>query len=151
MSKVTDIHDALLTDLQALFPEKIRIPNPYSLEDNSELNLINSYGLSIGSASEDDGEFNSVFVLRTFTVSLTKEVFRIETQEDAFDTASKEILEDLKLLRNELCKGDELQVASSIDIIKLGGDSGIEFLLGEKSKFLTITLSFDIGYMEEIA
>ncbi len=151
MSKVSTIYDQLKdTILPALLPNHTRIPNAYSLPDNDEGLLRQSWGLRVNTANPSDSEFKAFNVVRTFTVVLTREVVDLESQFDSIDNASKELLEDVVTLQKRLINPDQIAIESDIELIDLGNISGIEFVQGDKYNFAFIEADFLINIRENI-
>jgi hypothetical protein len=150
MSKISTTHDAILSNLAALYPTKSRIPNPYSLSDNNKRFLTNGYGLRVESADFQEFEFCNFVVQRVFTVVLTKEIFRLDSDTGVTDVAVKELLEDVYEVQKLFYSYNELGIEASILKVDIGSVSAIETFLGDKQNFLSMTASFNFQIRESL-
>jgi hypothetical protein len=150
MSNISTIYDTLLSRMLAIFPAKTRIPNAYDLPSNGNVFLRDSWGLKVSSSTSFEMEFNTYANDREFSVVLTKEVIKTDTQTDQIDTVSKSLLEDVNTLQKELINSYQLGIYSSIQLITLGSTTGITEVFATFEKFLTIEVSFNIKLSEDI-
>lgn len=144
MTKISNVYDAILTELTAVFPNKIRIPNAYAPEQNPVQFLRDSWGLKVDPAEPTQRDFTVYSRFRNFTIILTREVIKTDIQTAQMDTAVKAMLEDLNTLQKEFLGPDQFNTASNIDIANVGAFTGIEFFIFEKSNFITSEISFSI-------
>ena len=144
MSKITTVYDELLTILSTIFPEKKRIYNPYSLTDNPQHNLRDSYGLLKTTTDRVDAEFKGFTDSHGFKVVLTKEVVRMESQTDQVDDVHRELIEDAFELRERIYRYDKLGLTSEVVNTEIGSVSGVEQFYNEKAKFVSISIDFNI-------
>lgn len=151
MSKVSTIIDAVDTRLDSLFSaSKIKIPNPYSLEDNNEMFLREGYGFKIGTASVEASEFCNYAYSLNFIVVITKEVLKLDSDNAVYKTASKALLEDLKTLQDNMLGYSQLNQGDSIELIRFEGSDGIEFIKNDKSNFIFLEASFSFVIRENL-
>jgi hypothetical protein len=150
MSKISTVTDTILLKLAELFPTKTRIPNAYSLVDNNKQFLTDGYGLRIGSAEFNEFEFCNFVVNRTFTIVLTREMFRIDSDTEATDAIVKELLESVYSVQSLLYSYNELGIEESILKVDIGSVSGIETFYNEKQNFLSMTCDFQIQIKESL-
>jgi hypothetical protein len=134
----------------SIFPTKTRIPNSYDLSSNGNVFLRDSWGLKVSSSTSFEMEFNTYANDREFSVVLTKEVIKTDTQTDQIDTVSKSLLEDVNTLQKELINSYQLGIYSSIQLITLGSTTGITEVFATLEKFLSIEVSFNIKLSEDI-
>jgi hypothetical protein len=152
MSKITDIYNALLTNLDAIFPDKRRLFNSYELETNPNQVLENAFGIAVGPSVPFDGEFNVVNQTASFIIPITRRVVKTESGYTVTDDVSKLILEDIQVLQNELCLPDLIGLGIQIDGVLLGGRSALQSILGEGSeRYLFTEQIVDITYRELIS
>lgn len=146
-TKISNIYDDILTELETLFPDKDRIYNPYSLVDNPSIILRDSYGLRVEEAEGVNRDFTTYSRFRNFAIVLTREVVKTDAQEDAFDAPAKALLEDINKLQKHFLGPDEFNSATNIDIVNLAGLSGIEFFYFDKTNYIAmdITLSIQVS------
>lgn len=150
-SKITTIYNAFLSDLETIFSDKTRLANAYALDNNPHNYLRNGWGLRIDPSDLYRPVFCTSGQSRLFSVILTREVIRVDTNADIIDTAVIAILEDVNTLILEIEKSDQLSVSSSIDKIDFSSSSGIEILGASKSQFVSIEVGFIINYKENLS
>lgn len=148
MSKISDAYSAILTRVIAIFPNKVRFPNPYDVQANNSASLRDSWGLKIDSGSLVNLQFCDLSFNRAFTVVLTREIINLEQDYSALDTASKALLDDCLTLQQELYKTSELGIEAKIQIIDLGSASGIETFFADKYNYVKMEISFNITVSE---
>jgi hypothetical protein len=150
MSKISSVYDAILVELEALYPGKTRIPYPYSLVDNNARFLSDGYGVSIGSSSFEQFEFCDFMTAREVTVTITKEVFRTDSDYNVIDDITKDLLEDIYKVQKLFYSYNELNVPNDIAKVDLGGVSAVEEVASGKQSFLSMAASFNFFIIEKL-
>lgn len=128
MSVESDVYDLILTALTTQFPAKTRIPNPYSLKDNSEKFIQDGYGIKVGAQSFEPFEFNSLSVKRSFIVVLTVECVKLDSDTTPTDDRAKVLMDDVKAIQKILFAMDGNNTV--IDKVDLGSASAVETVDG---------------------
>jgi len=136
MSKISTVYDTLLAELVALFPDKTQIPNAYAIAENSEIFLRDGWGISVGASNRQPHEFKTLHRERVFTVLLSREVIRTESNADAWNAEVKALLEDINTLYVRIENVDQLDIPDEIEDMLSSVESGVQFVLGEKSDFI---------------
>jgi hypothetical protein len=149
MSKVSDVYDDFLAALGDLFPSKTYISNPYSLEDNKYPFLIDGYGLRVDDESDNAAVFNFFNTSHTFTVILTRELKRMESDSVPVHDVVKLLKEDVFSLKTALYNSAD--ISSDIELINFGTVSGVNFLLTDNNSFMSIEASFLVVINEQAA
>ena len=147
MSKISTAYDAILSTLTTLFPNKTKIPLAYELENNQEMFLRNGYGVVYLAESPLTGELNSIINAHNIGVVFVREVLRLDSDANEIDLVTKELLEDVFTLRDELFSKPTLE-SSAIDIIDLSTTNGIEFVVVGKNNFASLLTTFDVRVRE---
>lgn len=151
MSKVSTIYDQLVdVTIPAVLPNHTRIPNAYSLEDNSDNFTRQGWGLRVGTSTPAESEFKAFNNERTFTIVLTREIIRLDSDSDTVDTAVKLLLEDVYELQKRLLNPDQIAIESDVEQIDISNVSGIEFVTGDKFNFAAIEADFLINIRENL-
>lgn len=143
MPGITTVYDNIATQVAALLPNHIRLPNPYDIEANSDDFLKQGWGMRIS-----DGFNTQRFVTKQysqligFQVTVTRQAYFSPTASDRYDTVYKEILGDIDLLiksahRNHL-ESDTLVTATRMQ--------GIDPVSTETESYWAATLTFDVEY-----
>jgi hypothetical protein len=150
-SKITTIYNAIVTELGTIFPSKTRIPNAYDLENNPFNMLVDGYGLRIDDSSLYRPVLRTSGQARSFTVIITRQVVRTDTNATIIDTEAKAILEDANTLILSMEDSDQINANSSIDRIDFSGSSGIELLGASRSQFISVEVTFNVQYKETLS
>lgn len=150
MSKITTVYDAILTELAALYPAKTRIPYPYSLVDNNARFLSDGYGVTIGPSSFEQFEFCDFMTVRDVTVTVTKEVFRTDSDYNVIDDITKSLLEDIYEVQKLFYSYNELNVPNDVAKVDLGGVSAVEEVVSGKQSFLSMSATFNFFIIEKL-
>lgn len=150
MSKISGTYDAIITSLASLFPNKTKIPYPYDLsEKNNHRFLDDGYGLIAGPQSfVEDSDFCRLQTIRSFSVVVTREVYRTDSDTTILDTNIKALLEDIYSVQSEFYSYTELNSPENILNVIPSGATELEEIVVGKSRFLAMTASFDF-YVEE--
>jgi len=150
MSKVSTIYDACLTTLATLFSTKTRIPNPYSLPDNHQPLLVNGYGLRVDSSTQVSGEFCNFVTDRTFTIIVTRELIKLDSKQDGFDTVIKNLLEDVYTIQKRFYNVDTLGLTNTIDNVVLASTSNVLEVNSGKFNFLAVEVPVIVTIREAL-
>lgn len=150
MSKITTVYDAILTELAALYPAKTRIPYPYSLVDNNARFLSDGYGVTIGPSSFEQFEFCDFMTVRDVTVTVTKEVFRTDSDYNVIDDITKSLLEDIYEVQKLFYSYNEINVPNDVAKVDLGGVSAVEEVASGKQSFLSMSATFNFFIIEKL-
>jgi len=134
MSKITTVYDFYVSELGILFSGKTRVPNPYSLQDNSIHFLKDGWGLRMGGQNFFSAELCYLSDQHNFIVVLCREVVRQDHDAVNLDTAVKALKEDTFTLREHFYDQDNM--SSTIDKIDLGTSDPISFFIAGKTNFI---------------
>lgn len=150
MTKISDAYDLMILRLQTLFPDHRQIPNPYKLDENSELLLRQGYGLSISVGENTNRQVGcQMSIRRDMIVSLTRVVRANEFDVSAKDSAIKQLFEDQYLLIKDV---ETYPGLNSNDIVsaKYTTDNGIQFVFGEKDNYMALETTIAVEYFENL-
>lgn len=150
MSLTSDIYNQIVLKLGETFPTLTRIPYAYSLADNNSNFLKNGYGFTVGGASFEEFEFCSRVSNREITVVFTKEVFRTDSEFVIIDDIVKNLLENINTTQALFYAYDELGIEEKILKVDIGNTSGVEEVLANNAKFLTMSTSFMFQIKENL-
>lgn len=151
MSLISDGFDALIlrveTVLDAATNNYTRLPNPYNVEDNTEIKLRKGYGVALQAAENTNRQVNCKFsVSRTMEVVLTRLYTGYE--ENAVEKASTEklLLEDQYKIINDL--EQDVTINGTTMYTRWETDGGLEYVSGETGRFLMLKTQFSLEYLE---
>lgn len=147
MSKVSDVHAALIAKIETLLPGHVRLSNPYKPEENPNITLNKGVGLKIGSGvNTDNAQGCQTFIRREFTIVITRKYFALETDGQSKATTEKDILEDAILIQKEI-ESDQTVGGTSCSA-HFQSDSGIEYVMGDTDKYLKTEITIEVLYFE---
>lgn len=153
MSRVSTVYDQMITVLNSLMSSAAgyyRIPNVENLEDNIELVLRKGYALQYRGAAAEQGEFHTFVNNHAFSVVLTREVMKLDTQVTAYDTAIKAMLDDAYTVQRDFMNADQIGADSSIRLITCDSIGPVKDVQSEKGRFKSISVDFNILISEDI-
>jgi len=150
MTQITDVYNALVTQLGTTLSGKIRLHNPYNLEENAAIVAKDSWGLRVENATKQDLEFCDLSLERSFTVVLMRQLVSLASKEDGFDAITLGMLEDQQSVAALLSSPNELGQESKIDFINITDISGIQEMTSGEKKYLFSEVAFTITISESI-
>ena len=150
MSKISTVYDAMYTLLSSNLTGYTQIPNPYNSEQNSMLFLNKGYGLVVGTGDNTQrfATCDKKSYAREFTIVLVNQYIATEHDTDAKETAEKALLEDHATLITAIEQDADLggNAATHLSI----SDGGIDFLEGDREKYIMLELIVNVEYFENI-
>lgn len=151
MSKISTIHDAIVTLVSTNLSTYDQLPNPYRPELNNELYLQKGFGVAVGAGQRTDRLISCQLSWeRIFQIVLTKQITTTAQNLSQLETISKDLLEDHFTILDALEKDTTLtQTAINSRIIS---DAGIEFLEIEDStgRYFVMVIDVLAEYLEDL-
>lgn len=150
MSKISDIYDQLNTVVvPTIFPNKYVLENPYFPELSNSQYLCDGVGWYISSGLNTQRFVGChTSVSREIVFHITKQSFATDQDNALRFTTEKEILEEQKLLINEITNNPTLdEMTNKIDWVS---DEGIEFIFQDQYNYLLLTSTLLIEYIEDV-
>jgi hypothetical protein len=150
MSKISTIHDYLVTLVSTQLPSYTELPNPYIPEENNELYLSKGFGVAVG-AGQDRNRVVSCKLTwqRDFQVVLTNQITATDHDITQRQTVTKAILEDHYTLIDAIYKDTGL--GGNAAKAEVFADSGLQFLtVGETDRYFVIILDVLVEYFEDL-
>lgn len=147
MTAIADIYDAIVLKLGTNLPTFKRIPNPYSLDENTALLLRKGYGIAIGAGTNTERYVGCLVTWqRDYTIGIVTQV--VNTENDTLGRA--EIEKDLIDAHDLVLKSFETDPSLGGKCIKavITDDSGIEYISGDKGRYLALELTLRVEYQE---
>lgn len=148
MSNITDIYNAIVTQVATLFPNKRELSDSLIIDNNDELALEDGYGIYFGPATNTLRQIGCKFsIRRDIIITLTQSVRAGHKSITKIQTAEKALLENHFTLINDFSKNENIgAVVSKRDYIS---DTGLERVFGERRNFIMIESIFAIEYFED--
>jgi hypothetical protein len=148
MTNISNIYDAIQTEVALIFPTKTELSDPRLIENNDMVSLSNGYGIDFGPAINTNRQLGCFYsIRREITITVTRQFLGGHKSNTIYDTTNKNILEDLHLLI-KLFEKNEI-IANEISNYKFLSDGGIERVFGENKNFVMIRAIFQIEYTED--
>jgi hypothetical protein len=149
MTKVSLVHDALITLLESTLTGYTRLPNPYQPDENTNLFLKQGFGLKLGTGENTNRTLGGFqFMRRTFTVVLTRQYFALESDADAKAATEKQLLEDALLIQKAI-EEDQTVGGTSVSAT-FTRDSGIEFVSNQTERYMKTEIEILAEYFETL-
>ena len=150
MTKIADIYDAIITTLGTELPAFKRVPNPYSLDENTAILLRKAYGLAIGAGTNTNRYVGCLTSWeRSYTIGLVTQV--VNTENDTLGRAQVE--KDLIDAHRAVLLAFESDPTLGGICIKtvVDSDGGIEYIQGAQAKYLALEITLRVEYQEPTA
>ena len=146
-TKIETIYDAIVNLIEGELTAHTRIPNPYVLDENDFLRLTNGFGVAIGAGVDTSRTVGCIVTWeRSFTISLVRRIVTTQNNITEREKIEKDILVDHDLLRKAIyldnTLGGNVMKATIVD------DGGVNFIDGERLKFLAIDMNLLVEYQE---
>ena len=146
---IEDIYTALSTLVETQLPAYVRLPNPYALTENTFLHLDNGYAIAIGPGNETARYLSCHSTYqRDFGIALVTKVLTTQNNMDARELIETGLLISHDTLRKEIYKDTTL--GGLCITAAVASDSGIQFIDGDRLKFLAIELTVSVEYQDII-
>lgn len=145
MSKIEDIYDAIVTQIESELSGYTRIPNPYDVQNNTFLHLRKGFGIEIGPGSNTERYVGCLSTWeRTYTIILVKQVVTTQNNTAVRVMIEKEILDDHELLFKAFETNNSLGGIAMKTVVQ--SDGGISFLDIDNQKFLSMSIFLNVEY-----
>jgi hypothetical protein len=152
MTKVTDLHVALVALVTAALPSATRISNGYQLELASDLFLKNGFAITFGPAANPRQDITPILRMeRDFAIKLTKRIAATENNAEAQGDIAEAVFED-QLTLIKAVEADSTLNGVVADVY-FTGDNGIETLTPQDatgSAYFVLTSIFNCRYIESL-
>lgn len=144
---ISNVYDGLVTLVTAALPTHKKLANPYMVEANPSVVLKNGYGIKIGAAENTQrfcGSHHST--RRSLSVVLTAEMAAVEANATQWRSAELGLMEEAQTIIKAIASNPTLGgYAANTDWTN---DGGIEFVDGDRTRYLTIEITFSTEYIE---
>lgn len=152
MTNVSVAYDNLLARLLLLFPLAdgwLQIPNALDIPSNSFGFLRQGFGLAIDSGVNTNRELSChVSIDRTFSVCISREVFKTDGDSTGYGDLQKQLMEDLFLVVADFEKNVTLNNGQIFCTYK--SDNGIEPIENSDFSGMYVVGTFTVSLFEDI-
>lgn len=151
MTIISDIYDALITELDSVLTGYTRLVDPYAVEENSELIRDKAYGIAIADVANPERFLacDQMTILQSFDIILINKLFARNNDRAQHDTAFKSISEDFITVAKSMC--NNIQIGGSYQT-KFVTHGGIEFLepAGDstRSRYISLIITVTSEFRE---
>lgn len=147
-TKIENIYDAIVTICETQLSDYRRLPNPYQITENAFLKLQRGFAVAVGPGLDTERFIGCLMTWqRVFSVTIVRKVLTTENNLEIRENLEKDILVDHDLLTKAFYNDNTL----SGNVLKssITDDSGINFIDGDRLKFLAIELSLLVEYQQD--
>jgi hypothetical protein len=149
MRNVLAAYYNLINKIEATLTSYTRIPNPYETSENPSLFLRKGYGLGFSNGENTNRQICDKFsVRRSFTLVLINQVFSTEMNSSGRASFERSLMEDHYAIINAIEK--DVNLGGKVSQVSYQNDSGIDYVENDTEKFILISSTFDIEYLETI-
>ena len=149
MSKISTLHDAIVTKISTNLSSYTQIPNPYLIEEAPQTLLKKGFAVSIGPGTRTDRLLGcEVSWQRTFTITLINFVNARDNDTTSRETLIKNFLEDHYTLLTKFEIDGGLS-GTAIDGI-VTQDSGVEYIEIDTKPFILTEIELSVEYIEDL-
>lgn len=146
MGKYSLAYDDVRTIMQTLYPNHKELVNPYDLESNPDIELKQSWGISIGSALNGTRVVcNRATITRNFSIVLARRSNRTRNDNATRIVTEKLLFEDLSLLVKYF---EENPKTTNITRVRYTDDEGLDFVAGDRDNYLVLRSTLLVEYTE---
>jgi hypothetical protein len=146
-AKVLEIYDEILTLIDNSLPNDLRLANSYDLEANGFLKLQKAYAVAIGPWIDTERYVGCLITgEREFDIALTRKITTTENNTDQRVVIEKDLLTAHDTLRKAFYNNSTLGGRAIKSTIT--SDSGVNFIDGDRLKFLAIVITLLVEYQE---
>lgn len=145
MTEISDVYNAFVNRMVAIFPNHHRLTNSFDLTQNNEQFLAQGWGMLFGPAENTARSVSKILsVRRSVTVHLTRRVVARELDPTGKADADKALLEDFQILIDAIEENFTLETGKYI--ILYVDDSGITPVHTEKERYIAISANITAEY-----
>ena len=149
MSKISTIHDLIVSKITSNLTAYTQLPNPYILEENTNLFLKKGFGIALGPGNRTDRVIGcQTSWQRTFNVILINIVTTTDHNTTARETIGKDLIEDHFILLKQFDKDADLS-GNAIDGVVVA-DNGIELVEIDGVPHYVIEMEIIVEYLEDL-
>ncbi|RLC38723.1 hypothetical protein DRH27_01590 [Candidatus Falkowbacteria bacterium] len=148
MTAITDIYDQLVTLIEAALTDYVRLPDPYNVDENTELFLRKGYGVAFGDDTNTNRKIgcNKVSIDQQFVVPIMNQVTTTDTNAVGHAALEKALIEDKFKIVKAIETDSDLS-GKTMKALYLGS-SAITYLEGDRNKYLLTELFISTEYLE---
>jgi hypothetical protein len=149
MSKIDDVYNAIVSQLETSLPGWARLPNPYEISENPALILKQAFGVVIGSGINTQ-RYVGCFVTweRSYIIGLVTQVVNTENDTTGRANIEKAILNAHRSVFLAFEKNHTIGGAAIKSVVE--NDEGVNYLVEQQGKFLAMELTLTVEYQEPI-
>lgn len=149
MTKISTLHDAIVTKISSNLSSYTQIPNPYDIPSNPKSLLTRGFGVAIGTGVRTDRLVGcQVSWERSFLITLVNYVNTTDTKITVRENITKGLLEDHYTLLTEFEIDGGLSGTATDAIIN--ADGGVELLEFDEKPHFIMEIELVCEYIEDL-
>ena len=145
-TKILQIYEAITALCEANLTDYTRLPNAYSIDANTMLNLKQGFAVGIGPGNDTEKYATGLMSWeRLYNITLVRQVLTTQNNTTVRETIEKSIVDDLETLRIAIRNSANLNglIATKSTI---RADGGMNFIDGNTQKFLGLEIQLIVDY-----
>lgn len=147
--KIETIYDAIISITEGILTTHKRLPNPYEITENAFLKLDKGFGVAIGAGVNPQPFIGCVIRWqRSFPLIIVRRMATTENNIDLREKIEKDLLIDHDAVRKAFEINHTLNQSCTTSTII--DDSGVNFIDGDRLKFIAIELNLLVDYEEKL-
>lgn len=150
MSQVSNIYNALIAQMELLFPAADgwqRLSTAYKPEENPDIFLRQGWGIAIGPGVNTNRFVNCKYSLnREITLVLTRKYEALENDPAGKQATELQLFEDQRVFINQI--EQDPTVSDTLTTASYGSDGGIEYVRASTDAFLMLRTVIPTEYLD---
>lgn len=151
MSVTSDVYDEVISRIETVLPNHLRLAHAYLPEQSPEPQLRQGWAIQHGAGENSNRKLGCmVSVRRNFNVIVTRKYYSLDSDPEAKALTDKEIIEDARLVINDIEANPYLSGIANNPNIKYLSDSGVQFIYSNDKPFYKIEILLVAEYFEDL-
>jgi hypothetical protein len=150
MSTIETVYDTFTDKVAAALTGYARIANPYDLADNPDIILRKGYGVAIGPGTNTERFVGCIATWEAnFVVGIILQVASTENNVDGRSTTERNLLEGVEALL--IAFENDPSLSGNVIKAVVNSHSGIQYIPGERGKYVAIEIDFTVEYLQTLS
>lgn len=148
MSKANEILEYLVEKCHGLFPDKKVLFNPYSIETNNELRLVDGFGVGFGAITNPEFISGCIRINQDFIIPISRKFYALENDSEKRQDHEQILMEEATKLIKAITK--DVQLGGHATRSAFTGSPGIQQVFSESQQYIYLTLTFNASFKENL-
>lgn len=138
------VYDYLQAKCETLWPEKKQLFNPYTIEHNNELRLMDGFGIGFGAFTDVPKAGCCFGMAQDYVITISKKFYALENDSDKRMDFEQELMgEAVDLLQNIT---QDANLAGNVSKCVFTGSPGVQQVFSESQQFVFVSLTFNAEF-----